>query len=826
MAPRDRTTKMLVFAVAMLNLTTLAAESITWQFSDDCAGWKARAKSIVLTRVDATREGSQGSLRIQGRIEEGYNYALSERRPMSPGQLYRLSVWVRVDSVAPGTPMPYLKCEFVAADSRRNPGQVHTDTYSAARLGDWQQLSGEFRAPEGTTQFWLALEKGTPSSAEIDAYLDTIRVESIPHLSLFDTCRLDPMPPLLEKVRGVHPRLYLDAARVAELRQAIQTTHAPMWQELRVLADRAVRRGAPAYRERDNTSGDEQLWQRDVGNTLPVLAMAWVLSGDTQYLDAARQWALASCAYPTWGLGSIDGMDLAAGHQLFGLGLVYDWCYADLGNAARRTIRDTLVRRTSAMFEAAATGKAWWRQSYMQNHLWVNVAGMAVAGLALFDEVDDAVMWVGLPLGKFQRTMAALGSDGASHEGVGYWEYGVEYMLKFMDLARALLGVNLYDHDWWRNTASYAQYLALPRSAWTRRNCIVDIADCPRAHWYGPDTLLRGLAREFHDGHAQWLAQQIDEADVASQGASWLNLVWFDPTIPAAPPLSLPTLHYFDDMDIVSARSDWTGSESLVVFKCGPFIGHEAVQAFDYDPGGGHVHPDAGHFVLFGAGEWLIRDDGYCAKWTGQHNTLLVDSRGQLGEGKQWFQGAPSLAVKARPEILRVASSPTLDQMSGDATQAYARDLGLRRYVRHLLYLKPDALLVCDEVTTDQPRSLELRFHPESRQAARNGNAFVLRGDKSILRLEPLLTAADVKVLAEEVAIEGRQGEPDQTLFTVRLNRHAANWRNVVALSWSDAGSSAPRVTAKAAGDVWTFSMNERVVTFDWTTGMAQPTHQ
>jgi len=34
---------------------------------------------------------------------------------MAGGQLYRLSAWFRVDKVGTGTPMPYLKCEFVAA---------------------------------------------------------------------------------------------------------------------------------------------------------------------------------------------------------------------------------------------------------------------------------------------------------------------------------------------------------------------------------------------------------------------------------------------------------------------------------------------------------------------------------------------------------------------------------------------------------------------------------------------------------------------------------------------------------------------------------------
>jgi len=633
--------------------------------------------------------------------------------------------------------------------------------------------------------------------------------------------RFRPLPSL-ERVRGIHPRLYLDATRINALRAAIHTTIAALWQQLRSQADRAVQDGPPPYREHDNYSGDEQLWQREVGNAMPVLAMAWVLSGERQYLDAARQWAVASCGYPTWGLGRIDGLDLAAGHQLFGLSLVYDWCYADLGEDARRAIRDTLVRRTSAMFEAVATGKAWWRNSYLQNHLWVNISGMAAAGLALFDEADQAPNWIGLPLEKFERTMAALGPDGASHEGVGYWEYGVEYMLKFMDLARTRLDVDLYTNAWWRNTSSYAQYLALPRHAWTRDNCIVDIADCPRSHWYGPDYLLRGLASEFHDGNAQWLAQQVEDAKVASPEAPWLNLLWYDPGLPATPPSSLPTQRHFEDMGIVSSRSDWSGDESLVVFKCGPFLGHKAVQEFSYDAGGGHVHPDANHFVLFGAGEWLIRDDGYRSKWTGQHNTLLVDGRGQMGEGKQWFDGTQALDRNARPKIVRASSTAVLDQMSGDATDAYPRELGLRRHLRHLLFLKPDVLVVCDEVVTDKPRQLELRFHPESRQAVREGRAFLIRGAKSLLRLEPLVVSSDMNVSAEDVAIQGRDGEKNQMMFTLRLHKEAAVWRNAVALSWSRSGQPPKTVLASTEGDVWRFSVDGRVATLDWISGAAR----
>jgi hypothetical protein len=788
-----------------------------WDFEAAEVTWKPRAATIALDRVEGrgATEASRAFLRVRGRIVEGWNYASSEARPLRAGQLYRLSAWVRLDRLGPTTPPPCLKCEFVGADSRSDLGRANTEPCDGTKTGQWQRIQGEFRAPEGTVRGWVALEKGGPEPMEIDAGLDDVRLDPIPALSQVEQYRLQPLPKALEARRGLRPRIYLEAKRAAVLREAIRGTHAPLWEELKVQADRAVKTGPPAYRNQPDSSGDEQLWQRGVGNTLPVLAMAHLLSGEAAYLEAARTWSLASCGYSTWGLGRTDGMDLAAGHQLLGLALVYDWCHAALDAEARRTIRDTLVRRTSAMFEAAASGRIWWSRSYLQNHLWVNIGGMAAAGLALFDEEKDAALWIGLPLDKFRRTMAALGDDGASHEGVGYWGYGVEYLLKFMHPARELLGVDLYDNPWWRRTALYRQYLALPRKAWTASNNIVDLADCPRGNWYGPEYLLRALAREYRDGRAQWLAAEIDGANVDSAEARWLNLVWYDPSVAPRPPDDLPTLHHFEDMGIVSARSGWSGDESLAVFKCGPFIGHKAVQEFAYDPGGGHVHPDANHFVLFGGGEWLVRDDGYRAKWTGQHNTLLVDGKGQLGEGRMWFDGTAALKLKARPRVLRAVSRPGLDHVAGDAVEAYPRERGLKRFTRHLLFLKPDVLVVADDIALEAPRTMELRFHPEPGKAERDGAAFVLRGKKAVLRIEPL-TMEGALAAAEDVAAADRHGGKGESLFTVRLTRTAAAWRNAVALSWAQ-----DRVALEARGDVWTFRAGARAAVLDWESGEA-----
>ena len=122
---------------------------------------------------------------------------------------------------------------------------------------------------------------------------------------MLERYRLDPIPPSLEAVRGVHPRIDLNDRRIAQLRKAVATSYQALWKKVRAQADRAVRSGPPSYVKDNGHSGEEQRWQREVGNTPPLLAMVYVVTGEKPYLEAARQWALASCNYKIEDLGSL-----------------------------------------------------------------------------------------------------------------------------------------------------------------------------------------------------------------------------------------------------------------------------------------------------------------------------------------------------------------------------------------------------------------------------------------------------------------------------------------------------------------------------------------
>ena len=155
----------------LLVIVPALAHAAVWDFEEDLAGWRPRAATLELTRSAAAGaiEASQGCLRVRGFIDGGWNYALSNQAALREGQRYHLTAWVRVDLAGARTPMPYLKCEFVAQRDGGTLGRATTDRYNSTRMGLWQKLTCEFEAPAGVAHGVVALEKGTSDFTEIDA---------------------------------------------------------------------------------------------------------------------------------------------------------------------------------------------------------------------------------------------------------------------------------------------------------------------------------------------------------------------------------------------------------------------------------------------------------------------------------------------------------------------------------------------------------------------------------------------------------------------------------------------------------------------------------
>ncbi|MEI3555181.1 MAG: hypothetical protein V8Q54_11685 [Alistipes senegalensis] len=118
-------------------------------------------------------------------------------------------------------------------------------------------------------------------------------------------------------------------------------------------------------------------------------------------------------------------------------------------------------------------------------------------------------------------------------------------------------------------------HMTLPADRCTAESSIVDWADAPRYSWYGPEHLYRRLAGLNRDARAQYFAGKAVRYDATS---SWLNLIWYDPSVSSVLLPSTPTFRHFENMGLVASRTDWNGDEAMTVFRCGAPLGTFAGQ--------------------------------------------------------------------------------------------------------------------------------------------------------------------------------------------------------------------------------------------------------
>ncbi|MFH1069420.1 MAG: DUF4962 domain-containing protein [Candidatus Glassbacteria bacterium] len=501
----------------------------------------------------------------------------------------------------------------------------------------------------------------------------------------------------IEALAGVHPRLLVTGATVERLRPELGTTHRWLWERFREDLPRMVqisRREIPL----DDVRYD--------GDLAAELAFAWLMTGDDSLLAIARQQVLRLTDPASWQApGSL--VYLIGSHFLCGIALAYDWLYPALSEPERTQISGCLGREAQAQYESIVSGRIWWRNQYYQNHSHSNYCGLAFAAAALYGEDERTGQWLGVCEQFFARIFEVMPEDGSSVEGYAYAGYGGEYILKYAMLSRDLLGKDYTDNPWMKNYAGYMLHGLLPYC--TERKWAMTFGDGPHRGWTSTAQHLFLLARLNRDPAAQWMARFTTELRERGLGdPGWMKLLYYDPQVPEADPTVFPTQKYFPEIGQVMMRSSWTDTAgTLVGFKCGPFMGRRYSAGAEFDWGTGHAEPDAGSFQLFSHGQFLALNALYTGfKLTGNHNTMLFKGRGQLGDELTGFASSEALAFGHCPQVLRADSNPRYDYAVGDVARAYHPALGLKRYLRHLLFVKPDILLVADQISLEEKGNL------------------------------------------------------------------------------------------------------------------------
>lgn len=557
-----------------------------------------------------------------------------------------------------------------------------------------------------------------------------------------------------------HPALYLDPARIEAIKSRLD---APPYD---AFADYALQRARTILQEDvpDSLGGYNDNALRFLGDKLPWLAMAHLLTGENAYVRAARAWMDRFAAAPKWA----SDKDIGAAHVLFGMAVAYDWLFERIPPEARGRYRRAMARHARILHDVLTEKGIWWARDLLQNHNHTCAMALVVAGTVLRGEAAGADAWLQDGWADIRRVLEVMPADGASFEGVGYWSYSLQSLLKAVMAAADRGGLKAARNSpYLRHTAAFRLYASLPGYS----RCI-DFADSPRVDYKGPGHQLRALARIFRDPTAQWLAARIDRARGDRVIRSWLDMVWYDPSVQAEPPDELPLHRWFPDLGLLLARTSWSGQGRVAWFKAGPAQGRTALSQGLW--AGSHIHPDAGSFGLYSRGHWVVQDDGYVLKkLTSNHNTVVLgpmrkdEGEGQLGEGAKWMRAHPLKQHGAEVKTLSTDLKPAGQMVRVELSRMYPPEAGLRSLERAFAVLNATTVVVRDVVEIRRAETVQSLVHLGTPASWITSGSVCL--DQAGYRLDGLGPGASYKLAGYSVQVRpmGRMETRRGTLFAM-----------------------------------------------------------
>lgn len=543
-------------------------------------------------------------------------------------------------------------------------------------------------------------------SAGASAYWDDIYIREA---NRFDKDTWQEKGNNLETLEGVHPRIFATADDFENMKRMASGELSEEYDALIKRADKIIPDEPPEYHMGTNK---EQLWLRDVATNIMILSLAYKISGDTKYKDEAKIWVDAGIGYPTWGMENCKNCDLAAGAMFVSVACYYDWLFHELTDEEKAAIVADFAVRGVDM-----NNGSWYDSNYLQNHLWIARGGLYVAAAAIYDVHAPAVKWFNTADQSYKSIFKYLGaetSDGASHEGFGYYTYGLTSMIYYLDIADKFMNIDYSNHAYLKNAYRYMSNMVVPGSYNKGDVMIFSYGDQTKFASLSFLVELAYIASYTNSPESQWWVNHWREIVNDYNGNAGLTdlFLWYDESVgeKSFEEQGRQNDELLDHLKLFFSRSGWDDNATVVAYRCGPLFGEDAAaKPPKYDLGHGHNHGDLNSMNIYTRGDNLFADMEYGNKETSAHSTLMVNGLGQE---------INAASITRLADVIKIDSQDKYSYSVGDATGMYNADTtGLTKFHRHFIYLKPDILILVDDVETKEsetPIPLELRFFPAS----------------------------------------------------------------------------------------------------------------
>jgi heparinase II/III-like protein/uncharacterized protein DUF4962 len=510
---------------------------------------------------------------------------------------------------------------------------------------------------------------------------------------------------LLARVPAARPRFLFRRPELDRLRGELTSKYEREWGALRAMIDSALEAaelGPPRYAgwEEMGAPTTEQAqyneqFRRSIELPLAVLSFAYHLTGERGWGERAKKLLLELEAWGTAGPMSLergyrDEPALRSARQCH---RAYDWLHPLLDEGEERRVRAMVTARGAQI--SARLRRIDFHARPGDSHNGRLIAYLAEYAIVLAHECRQSADWLDYSLRALATFYPHWGDeDGGWAEGASY---AVEYNAIYLGALECLrrLSFDLYRRPFFARLRRFFLHCVSPIGE------MRPFGDGAERGGVGSSgaLLMRHHASVYRDPEARWWSDQIGIGPAPFVDPFMPFLV--DPAAVAAkPPPERASAELFRGIGWAALHSDLARPErdTMVLFKSSPFGSIS------------HSHADQNGFAVLKGGRALAIPSGYYGPsygmphhrdWTQQtraSNCVLVGGRGQ-----------PAQDQNARGEIVAFSHFGALSYVSGDATEAYAGRL--RGYRRHLLFLRPGAILVLDDLAGASPSRFQWLIH-------------------------------------------------------------------------------------------------------------------
>lgn len=327
-------------------------------------------------------------------------------------------------------------------------------------------------------------------------------------------------------------------------------------------------------------------------------ALAYKISGDEKYLEAARRMVLKVAKFPQWNRRP-ESSNFYKIELAYAVGLAYDILYDKFSLKERKKIEEDLALVLDGILWhiQGKPSKTFWTDAPNSNYF---VAWHSAAGLLAICLGDRYPRWqeaVNIAYSGVSKSLDIFKRDGGWIEGLTYQDFAWgQHGLFFLNALRVNDGPNKLSEEWFRTSVLFALAGILP-SGTEQVNFGDNISDPIASFGY----IWRSRAffnSPFLDDFLSLYLPDPDYPLIPLDSILMEAILQHDPTLPLSEFPEPSPCQYFPGIEWVALRQDW-------IDKSGFYLAMKAGYG-----GWDHNHVDQGTMILAFGGRTFIADAG------------------------------------------------------------------------------------------------------------------------------------------------------------------------------------------------------------------------